>query len=111
MREHEIQNAIINTAQSYGFYPIRLNSGVAKVDKRTIRLCPAGTPDLMIVLPAGRVLFVEVKKDKKEKLRDTQIILHDKLRSLGHIVYVAKGLWGIKVLTRYFTLIRERETT
>jgi hypothetical protein len=44
-------------------------------------------PDRMILLPGGRVVWVEFKR-KKEKLRPGQSIVSAELRRLGFEVYV-----------------------
>ena len=46
-----------------------------------------GIPDRLILLPSGRMFFVEFKK-KDEKPRKIQRIMHDKLEGLGFKVYV-----------------------
>jgi len=47
----------------------------------------AGMPDRLILLPTGRIGFVEVKR-KGEKPRPIQISRHKILKSLGFKVYV-----------------------
>lgn len=51
--------------------------------------CPgfAGMPDRLILLPKGRIGFVEVKK-KGEKPRPLQVSRHKLLKALGFKVYV-----------------------
>ena len=46
----------------------------------------AGEPDMRVYMPAGVVVFFELKTDKG-RLSDAQKILHDKLRGLGHRVF------------------------
>ena len=46
-----------------------------------------GMPDRIIILPGGRIGFVEVKAPGK-KPRPLQVTRHKKLRSLGFPVYV-----------------------
>ena len=67
-----------------------------------------GFPDLIVLLPAGRVLLIEMKKPDigkgKGVVSDTQSELHGKLTAMGHMVGVATcqdtaryllHLWGI----------------
>lgn len=46
-----------------------------------------GMPDRLVLMPKGRIAFVEVKAPNK-KLRALQLARHRKLRSLGFKVYV-----------------------
>lgn len=47
----------------------------------------AGLPDRLVLLPFGKVAFVELKAPGK-KPRKLQMIIHERLRSLGFKVYV-----------------------
>ena len=47
-----------------------------------------GMPDRLLILPRGRVVWVEVKRPKGGRLSPMQKYQHAKLRSLGHEVYV-----------------------
>ncbi|OKP02580.1 VRR-NUC domain-containing protein [Xenorhabdus eapokensis] len=55
-----------------------------------------GVPDRIVVLPSGRVVFVECKAPD-EKPRPEQLREHERLRALGHEVVVldSKNLEGI----------------
>ena len=46
-----------------------------------------GLPDRLVLLPGGKVIFVELKTTG-EKPRKIQVIVMDKLRKLGFSVYV-----------------------
>lgn len=50
--------------------------------------CPGytGVPDRIILLPGGRVVFVELKAPGKKE-RKRQIYVQDKLRKLGFTVF------------------------
>jgi elongation factor P hydroxylase len=51
----------------------------------------AGVADLVIVLPAGRILFVEVKApDGKQS--DKQIKFQDRVESLGHKYVIVRSI-------------------
>ena len=52
-------------------------------------VCPGfdGMPDRLVLLPEGRVIFVEVKAPGR-KPRPLQEKRHDQLRALGFTVYV-----------------------
>lgn len=51
----------------------------------------AGTPDIQILLPNGKSVFIEMKKQKGGKLSPAQIDFMNKSQSLGHAVLVANG--------------------
>ena len=54
-----------------------------------------GMPDRMVLLPMGRIAFVEVKAPGK-KPRPLQLARHKLLRDLGFKVYVLDSVAGIK---------------
>lgn len=45
-----------------------------------------GVPDRLILLPGGRVVFVETKQSGKKE-RPRQVLVHGVLRNLGFTVY------------------------
>ena len=93
MTEAQLQSAIIETASYCGWMPLRLNSGTAwsRTGAYPIKLAPAGTPDLLLIGPGGRLVFVEVKT-LKGRLRPAQAEMHAQLRGMGHTVIVARSL-------------------
>lgn len=56
-----------------------------------------GMPDRLILLPGGRIAFVEVKAPGK-KPRPLQLARHKLLQGLGFNVYVLDSVAGIKKL-------------
>ena len=69
MSEKDVQKIIMDWCGWNRYYVLRLNSGMIRIFEnnkyRMIRMCPAGTPDLLILIN-GNYIFVEVKKDDKE---------------------------------------------
>jgi len=55
-----------------------------------MRLNEPGWPDVLLVLRGGRVLWVEVKREKGGVLADVQLAKIDELRRMGHEVIVAE---------------------
>lgn len=53
-----------------------------------------GVPDRMIVLPYGRIFFVELKTDTG-RLSKLQLLQKDRLSDLGCAVFVAYGRAGV----------------
>jgi len=56
-------------------------------------------PDRLVILPGGRVIFVELKRPKGGRLRAGQAEMIQRLRALG--VNVAT-LWSIEDVDRFF---------
>lgn len=56
----------------------RLNSGAVLIGKRRVRLCRVGTPDIMLILNDGFMVWVEVKhgsgKQRKEQIEFEMMI-------------------------------------
>lgn len=50
-----------------------------------------GWPDLTLILPLGRVIFLEVKSEKGT-LSEAQKYIHGKLTALGHSIYVVRSI-------------------
>lgn len=51
----------------------------------------SGVPDLQILLPNSKTVFIEMKKQEGGKLSPQQLEFIDKSQSLGHTVIVANG--------------------
>ena len=86
MREKEIEKKLrLEVKQAGGFCPKLVSPGFD------------GMPDRMVLLPNGRICFVEVKAPG-EKPRPLQLSRHRLLRRLGFRVYVlddAEQIGGI----------------
>jgi hypothetical protein len=63
--------------------------------KRKAEGVRAGFPDMVIVLPAGRTFYIEVKAPKGV-LSDAQRELHGRMREMGHLVLVAKSIDALR---------------
>lgn len=80
MREKEIEIRLVSAVKKHG------------------GICPKftspgyiGMPDRIVLMPKGKMAFVEVKAPGK-KPRELQLKRHEILRSLGFKVYVLDGL-------------------
>lgn len=62
----------------------------------------AGLPDRLVLMPEGRVFFVEMKSGG-EKPRKIQIVIHNKLRRMGFDVCVIDSTEGIHEFIRRTT--------
>lgn len=75
MREREVEKQLIDKVKKRGGLCEKWVSG------------SVGWPDRIVILPDGKVGFVEVKRPGK-KPRGIQVHRHEKLRKLGMKVYV-----------------------
>ena len=90
-----VTGPIVKALNDAGYWAIRLNSGEAKRGKYRIKMCPSGTPDILVLLSGGRCLWVEtkdVKKDYHKEQQANQGDFHERLEGLGHRVVVARCL-------------------
>ena len=76
MKEKEIEQKLVRRAKKAG--------GIAL---KFVSPGHAGVPDRLVLLPNGRMGFVEVKAPDKQP-RPLQAATHEKLRALGFKVYV-----------------------
>ena len=71
----------------------KLREGAKRLGGFAIKLIPilAGIPDRLVILPGGRVVFVELKRQSGGRLSEIQKVRHARLRKLGHTVVVLSG--------------------
>jgi hypothetical protein len=93
--ESNLQKAAIEEIQARGNMVFRMNSGYS--GRRNVKLCPAGTPDLLVICPNGRTVWIELKT-LTGTLRQTQRDFHKHLRELGHEVIVVRELKDINAI-------------
>lgn len=62
-------------------------------------VCPgwAGVPDRIVLLPKGRILFVELKRSKSESLRKRQAWWAEKLTGLGFDYWTVKDEFSLEL--------------
>lgn len=92
MTESEIQAQIVEYLELNRFLVFRLNSGRAR---NNIRLCPPGTPDLLVISRHGSLWWIEVKKPGEE-LRLEQVGMIRNLVSRGQNLLVARSVMDVK---------------
>jgi hypothetical protein len=105
--ESAIQRAIVDLLRYQGLLVIRINSGMARAmrTESIVHLAPQGTPDLLVLFPEGKVLWIEVKT-RTGRIRPDQVQMHDRLRSLGHDVVILRSADELVELMKgrgYFT--------
>ena len=87
MREKKIEQALVREVRCRGGLCVKWNAGTS------------GWPDRIVLLPGGRVGFVEVKAPG-EVSRPLQVHRHEQLRRLGYRVYVLDDMDEIDDLVR-----------
>lgn len=80
MRESSLELALVRHVADLGGRAYKFSSPSQR-----------GVPDRLVVLPSGRVIFVELKAPTKKPTRLQQHI-HGQLRALGHTVLVIDSL-------------------
>lgn len=74
-------------------HAMRLNAGLTILgkgaSKRAIRGCEPGTPDVLVMLPGGQVVWLELKAPKG-RVSAKQAAWHDMARAMGHRVHVVR---------------------
>lgn len=97
--EAKLQAKVIRYLESRGLDVERLNTGHIKTEHGSwVRLCKAGTPDVLTLIPPmGRAWYIETKRiDGKE--RETQLKRHAALRAQGAIVDVVRSVDEVAAL-------------
>lgn len=84
MREKYIEQALVREVKRNGGLCLKFTSPGF-----------SGVPDRIVLLPEGRITFVEVKAPGK-KPRNVQLYVHELLRALGFRVLVLDSIEQIK---------------
>lgn len=74
----------------------RLTEQIKAVGGWSVKLLPsvAGLPDRIVLLPGGRIFFVELKSPSG-RLSTVQEVIHHKLQNLGFTVHVLYSPWEV----------------
>lgn len=59
----------------------------------------AGVPDRLVLLPGGKIVFVELKAPGR-KMSQRQVKVAKRLAEMGHIVRVIDSIEGIRIFLR-----------
>ena len=100
--ESQIQKAIVQYLRIV--LPDAIVAAIPNGSQRTASGRPAnavagllpGMPDLMVLLPRGRVVFFEVKTPKG-RVSDSQLAIHLKLHGLNHDVAIIRSIEDAKL--------------
>lgn len=95
--ENDIQRMIVKYIQAvlpHGIVMAIPNGSRRTANGRPMNAAPGllpGAPDLVVVLPKAKVLWLEVKAPKG-RVSSHQIFVHGKLNSLGHVCAVVRSI-------------------
>lgn len=79
MLESTIERRMCQALKSRGAIPVKMQDSVS------------GLPDRVVLLPGGRVVWVELKQEHG-RLSEIQKKMIERLRALGHEVHVVYGM-------------------
>jgi hypothetical protein len=87
--EHDLQLRTAKKFEGYGWIVVRQNAGKAySINGNPIKLAPAGSSDLLVLVPNGEVVLLELKHGDNT-LNDNQKRMHVWYNWLGHKVVTA----------------------
>ena len=95
MREKEVEQKLVTAVKKKGGFCIKFTSPGFD-----------GVPDRLVLLPKGRIAFIEFKAPGK-KPRPLQICRHEQLRELGFEVFVLDRAEDIPFLMAVFDILTE----
>lgn len=81
-READIERVFCAQVRTRGGWAVKMESSIR------------GLPDRMVMLPGGKVIFVELKSDSG-KVSFYQARIHQRMQALGFDVRVIRGLSGV----------------
>jgi hypothetical protein len=91
MLESEVKKRVLNKLEmavvmGEVIWHTRLNVGMAITPHGAIKLCDAGTPDIISIVKCNNgnvaILFIECKRSNVKKLRDGQELFFDKMKDI-----------------------------
>ena len=82
-----VTRPILEALTKAGYFAMRLNSGSARIGKYWVKLCPAGTADIVVYPPYRLPLWIETKA-AKGKTNPEQVMAQANfaymVKALGH---------------------------
>lgn len=93
--ETKLQRQILDYLKLRCILSWRNNSGQLRSKGYSINLSPKGSPDIIGILPGGRMLAIEVKMPR-ESLTPTQNAFCRRLKDNGAAVFVARSVGDVE---------------
>lgn len=100
--DNDLPKKVIQLAEAMGFMAWRANSGSVKTESGSwIKLSPAGTPDILAVIPGsnGRLLGIECKSETGT-LSPSQKAWHERAKAAGAEVVTVRSLREAQMILR-----------
>lgn len=91
MSETKLSAAIASALAKLGYPVVRVQSGTARMGRYYVHMAARGTPDRIVLLRRGRVLWLEVKTPSGILSAD-QVAWHARAAERGHAVRVVKSV-------------------
>lgn len=94
--EGQKENIVLSQCLEYlkmcGFFVFRNNTGAFKTGRRFVRFGFPGSSDILGILPDGRFLAVECKREKGGRLSDLQKEFLSKIKDNGGVALCVHSL-------------------
>tara|TARA_R110000822_G_scaffold41920_2_gene114472 strand:+ start:216 stop:551 length:336 start_codon:yes stop_codon:yes gene_type:complete len=93
--ESKEQIALVRNLRANGYFIFHVPNGGKRSMTEAIRMkaegVMAGIPDLCLVMPEGKMIWIELKRRKGGTVSKVQKEIHARLEALGHIVIIGYG--------------------
>lgn len=96
MKEDEVLRQCLTYLEMKGIYCWRNNTGATKIGNRFIRYGYKGSSDILGILPNGRFLAVECKREKGGILSPAQKIFLENINKNGGLGIVVNSVEKLK---------------
>ena len=93
--ETKIQHDILEYLMLRNIVAWRNNAGMLRIGKRLIQMAPAGSPDIIGLMPDGRFLGIEVKMPR-EAPTPVQRKFLQRLKDNGALVFIAHSIGDVE---------------
>jgi hypothetical protein len=91
MSETKLSASIASALTGLGYPVVRVQSGTVRAGGHYIHMADRGTPDRIVLLRGGKVLWLEVKTPSGMLSAD-QVVWHCRAAKLGHHVRVVRNV-------------------
>lgn len=92
MSETDLSRSIAKALEALGYPIVRIHSGKVRVARGFMQLAAEGTPDRLVLLRGGRVIWIEVKFGKGGVLSAKQLAWHARAAKMGHYVITVRSV-------------------
>lgn len=96
MKENEVLRGCLEYLRANGIFCFRNNTGAVKIGRRFIRYGTPGSSDILGIMPDGRFLAVECKREKGGRLSELQKAFLTAIQINGGVSIVARSVDELK---------------